>query len=155
MENLSMKAPQTTQISQSYFSEHITVGAEKENIEKLIRFAENFFARAECPKDIITDFCVAIDEAAANICSYAYPEGAAGTVTMSCRFDKALGEYGIDFSDSGIPFDPLGVPAADTSAPASERKIGGLGIHIMRALMDDVRYEYLGGCNILRMTKRG
>ncbi len=151
MNNLKNPSPQT---SQSCILESVTAAAEKENIEKLIAFAEDFLVRAKCPKDMITDFCVAIDEAAANICSYAYPAGAGGTVSLSCRFDKALGEYGVSFSDSGIPFDPLKAPAADTSATASERAIGGLGIHIMRTLMDDMRYEYSDGRNILSMTKR-
>lgn len=160
MKNLSKQAPQTSQAPrtsqapQSFFSERVTMGAEKENIKKLIEFAEDFFVRTKCPKDIITDFCIAIDEAAANICSYAYPVGTAGTISLNCRFDKALGEYGASFSDSGIPFDPLGAPAADTSAPASERTIGGLGIHIIRNLMDDIRYEYSEGRNILSITKR-
>ncbi len=151
MKNFKKQAPQTLQ---RFFSEKVTVGAEKENIEKLTQFAEDFFVRAKCPKDMITDFCVVIDEAAANICSYAYPVGTAGTMSLSCRFDKALGEYGVSFADSGIPFDPLEVPAVDTSAPASERAIGGLGIHIMRTLMDDIRYEYSDGRNILSMMKR-
>ncbi len=151
MKNLNDQAPQN---SQSFFSESVTVGAEKENIKKLTEFAEDFFVRAKCPKDIITDFCIAIDEAAANICSYAYPDGVVGTMTLSCRFDKALGEYGASFSDSGIPFDPLEVPAADTSAPISDRAVGGLGIHIIRGLMDDIRYEYSEGRNILSITKR-
>jgi len=130
------------------------VGAEKENIKKLIEFAEDFFVRTKCPKGIITDFCIAIDEAAANICSYAYPKGTVGTISLICRFDKTFGEYGVSFSDSGIPFDPLEASAADTSAPVSERAIGGLGIHIMRTLMDDIKYEYSDGRNILSMTKR-
>lgn len=154
MKNLNKQALQAAQTSQSCFSESVTVAAKKENIEKLTEFAKDFFVRAECPKDMITDFCVAIDEAAANICSYAYPAGADGTLSLSCRFDKALGEYGVSFSDSGIPFDPLKAPAADTSAPASERAIGGLGIHIMRTLMDNIKYEYSDGRNILSMIKR-
>ncbi len=148
MENLNTNAPQF------YLSKSITVGAEKENIEKLIKFAEDFFVGTGCPKSIITDFCVAIDEAAANICSYAYPDGSAGTIFMSCRFDKTLKKYGVDFADSGIPFDPLKAPAADITVSVSERAIGGLGIHIMRNLMDEMRYEYSNGRNVLRMTKR-
>lgn len=144
----------SAQISQSCISESAAVAAEKENIETLTKFAEDFLVRAKCPKEMITDFCIVIDEAAANICSYAYPAGDVGTVSMCCRFDRERGEYGVSFSDSGVPFDPLKAPAADTSAPASERAIGGLGIHIMRTLMDDISYEYSDGYNILCMTKR-
>ena len=56
-------------------------------------------------------------------------------------------------SDSGIPFDPTAAPEADTTLSAEERQIGGLGIHLVRQLMDEVRYERIDDKNILTLVK--
>ena len=56
--------------------------------------------------------------------------------------------------DSGKPFDPTVQSAVDTSLSAQERKIGGLGIHIMRQNMDSINYERLDNRNILTLRKK-
>ena len=60
----------------------------------------------------------------------------------------------ITFADSGIPFDPLNAPPPDVNLPAEERPIGGLGIFLVRELMDDVSYRYENGKNTLAFEKR-
>ena len=56
-------------------------------------------------------------------------------------------------SDAGIPYDPLQQEDPDVSLEADERQIGGLGIYLVKQLMDEVSYEYRGGMNILRIRK--
>jgi len=58
------------------------------------------------------------------------------------------------FSDGGIPFDPTSRPAPDITLRPGQRKIGGLGIHLVKELMDEVEYAYLGGKNRLTVKKR-
>ena len=57
-------------------------------------------------------------------------------------------------SDSGIPFDPTKQKEEDTSLSAEDREIGGLGIHLVRQLMDEIRYERVEGKNILTLVKK-
>ena len=59
----------------------------------------------------------------------------------------------LTFIDQGIPYDPLSAPAPDITLSAKERKLGGLGVHITKHLMDDAVYEYKDGRNILRLRK--
>ena len=59
----------------------------------------------------------------------------------------------ITFVDHGIPYDPLAKDDPDVSLPANDRPVGGLGIFMTKKLMDDVKYEYLDGQNILTLKK--
>jgi anti-sigma regulatory factor (Ser/Thr protein kinase) len=60
----------------------------------------------------------------------------------------------VEIVDEAAAFDPLARPAPDTDQALEERPIGGLGIHIVKQLMDDVRYRREGGKNVLTLTKR-
>jgi anti-sigma regulatory factor (Ser/Thr protein kinase) len=60
----------------------------------------------------------------------------------------------ITLRDRGKPFDPASVPAPDMHLPLHERRIGGLGLHLIYQLMDDVRFEFRDGVNTLTMVKR-
>ena len=94
---------------------------------------------------------LALEEAVVNVMNYAYPEGTKGYVDISVQTDSS----GLTFviSDSGQPFDPTATPDADISLGVTERPIGGLGIYLVRNIMDSVSYERTDGKNILTMTK--
>lgn len=94
---------------------------------------------------------LAIEEAVVNVMNYAYPQGTVGDVCIEARVRDGQLEFVI--SDSGAPFDPTAQQAADTTLSAEERPIGGLGIHLVRQLMDGVCYERTGGKNILTLRK--
>ena len=95
---------------------------------------------------------LALEEAVVNVMSYAYPEGTKGYVDISVQSDSC----GLTFviSDSGKPFDPTTRGEVDTTLSAEERSIGGLGIHLVRQLMDSIQYEYKDGHNVLTLKKK-
>ncbi|MBQ9186518.1 MAG: SpoIIE family protein phosphatase [Prevotella sp.] len=94
---------------------------------------------------------LAIEEAVVNVMQYAYPEGTKGTVNIVATIADGLLTFVI--SDSGKPFDPTAKADVDTTLPAEERPIGGLGIHLVRQMMDDITYERKGNKNILTLRK--
>ena len=96
---------------------------------------------------------LATDEAASNIIEHAYVGMADGVLDLSCGMKKQ--ELVISLIDHGLPFDPADVPLPDLQADLSDRKIGGLGIFLMRKLMDEVHYHSNADkSNILTMIKR-
>ena len=105
-----------------------------------------------CPEKTKTQINIAIDELYGNIASYAYGEGS-GEVTVAVDYDSDAGAVSISFQDEGKPFNPLESGDPDVTLSARERKVGGLGIFLVRKSMDDVRYEYRDGKNILTIRK--
>jgi serine/threonine-protein kinase RsbW len=96
---------------------------------------------------------LATDEAASNIIEHAYEKITNGVLELSCGVRDDL--ITIVLIDHGESFDPSEIPLPDLKADLSDRKIGGLGIFLMRKLMDDVHYEVTANRgNILTMTKR-
>ena len=94
---------------------------------------------------------LALEEAVSNVMLYAYPQDKGGTVLIEAERTAD----GIEFviSDSGIPFDPTERKEADITLSAEEREIGGLGIHLVRQIMDSIEYERKDGRNILTLKK--
>ena len=95
---------------------------------------------------------LALEEAVTNVILYAYPEGTDGEVNI----DAAVADHALTFTivDGGKPFDPTAREAVDINAGVEERPVGGLGIHLVRQIMDDVRYERRGRNNVLILTKK-
>lgn len=101
----------------------------------------------------VMQIALAVEEVFVNIASYSYPDSEGDAeVTVERLADPPA--IRITFEDSGIPFDPLNAPQPDVNLPAEERPIGGLGIFLVRELMDDVSYRYENGKNILAFEKR-
>ena len=95
---------------------------------------------------------VAIDEVLSNIAQYAYDSGK-GTVTVRLESERRPPAVRITFIDHGKPYDPLTREDPDVALSAEERQAGGLGIFLVKKAMDDVRYEYRDGQNILTVRK--
>lgn len=89
---------------------------------------------------------VAVEEAFVNICSYA------GTDDVAVSLSGCGSAVRITFLDRGRPFNPLTGTAPDLTLPAEERQAGGLGIHLIRTIADEVSYTRADGANILALT---
>lgn len=95
---------------------------------------------------------IAADEIFTNIVSYGYPhEG--GTANVAVEFDPAARLLTMTFTDTGVAYDPLAAAAPDVSRPLAERHPGGLGIFMVRRLMDSVEYHRQDGKNVLVLQK--
>ena len=95
---------------------------------------------------------LAIEEAVVNVMNYAYPAGTEGTVCIDAQVSNGVLQFVI--SDSGAPFDPTARAEVDTTLSAEERGIGGLGIHIVRQIMDSIDYKRVDGRNVLTLGKK-
>lgn len=95
---------------------------------------------------------VAVEEAVVNVMKYAYPPGMHGDVTIEAASNDVRLKFTI--IDSGAPFDPTVQSEVDTTLAAKDRKIGGLGIHIMRQNMDSINYERIDNLNVLTLRKK-
>lgn len=132
----------------------ITVDADTGSLDKVTDFINNMLVRHGCPNKTIIQIDIIIDELFSNIAYYAYPKGT-GDVTVKIEIIREQTPAAvITFTDCGIPYNPLERDNPDTTLSARERKIGGLGIFIVRKNVDDISYEYAGSRNILRI-KRG
>lgn len=132
----------------------LTVPARCDAFEQLRTRLTTVAAQFHIPERETDHLLIAADEVFSNIAAYAYPDGG-GTVEIRLTANADGTELSLAFSDRGIPFDPLAVKPPDTSAPLADRKIGGLGIHVVRKLMDQLVYRRAeDGRNILTLTKR-
>lgn len=91
------------------------------------------------------------EEIVVNIVNYAYPAETVGEVSINVWADDK--RITLEFIDRGTPFDPLEKEDPDVTLGISERAIGGLGIFLVKQMMETVEYRYEGGCNILTVSK--
>ena len=120
-------------------------------VSQLEGWLETVSRELECPESLIPSLNLALEEAVTNVILYAYPKGIYGPVELDALREGNSLKFVL--SDSGKPFDPTARPDADVNASLEDRQIGGLGIHLVRSIMDAVSYEYSDGRNILTMTK--
>lgn len=94
---------------------------------------------------------LAIEEMVANVIFYAYPAGITADISLTAESDGK--ELTIVLSDTGIPFDPTAKDDADTDTNPMDREQGGMGILIVRNIMNEVVYRRIGDINQLTMKK--
>ena len=130
----------------------ITVEAVTENLDKVTDFVNNALEERGCSMRDILKIDVAVDAIIANTARYAYDHGK-GDMTLRLSFEEDPLRVEFEFIDSGKPFDPLEREDPDVSLDAAHRKIGGLGIFVVKKTMDKVSYRYADGQNILTVVK--
>ena len=123
-----------------------------ENLEQVINFINKELDSNACPAKIKTQIDVVIDELFANIANYAYKEKD-GEVIIKIDFEENPKCVEITFMDRGIPFNPLEREDPDITLSINERQIGGLGIFMVKKIMDEVTYDFKEGYNILKIKK--
>lgn len=129
----------------------LTIEAKTENFSAVREFIDEKLEKLGCKMKIQFQIDVAVEEIFVNIAHYAYePDTGMAEIRFSADDDTAT----ITFIDSGKPYNPLEKPDPDITLSADEREIGGLGILMVRKSMDDMKYEYIGGQNILSIIKK-
>ena len=131
---------------------HLILHNNIQQIPQLASFVEAIAQDRHLDQSLAMSLNLALEEAVTNVIMYAYPPGSDGLVDIEAIIRKDS----IDFLviDSGRPFDPTGVPEVNVDASLEERKVGGLGIFLVRNIMDTVCYERKEGKNLLKMTKK-
>jgi anti-sigma regulatory factor (Ser/Thr protein kinase) len=131
----------------------IRFAAKFEFLDEIREFVGEIARKGGFGEKDVYNIQLATDEAASNIIEHAYEGIADGVLDLSCGMEADA--IKIILIDYGLPFDPSQIPLPDLKADLSDRKIGGLGIFLMRKLMDDVRYEPRPDkSNVLTMIKR-
>ena len=125
----------------------ISIAPTLDKLPEATSFFEDILSAADAPMKVIAQVNVAVDEIFSNIARYS----GATAATLGCSL--ADGRITLRFSDNGRPYDPTGKPDPDTTLSAEERDIGGLGIFMVKKIMDEVTYEYVDGLNILTLVK--
>lgn len=126
---------------------HLTIKNDIKELSALPGFVEGLGLDAKTTMNLN----LALEEAATNVVLYAYDTPGTGTVDIHATIKDHMVRFVI--SDSGKPFDPTKAGTPDISLPGDERPVGGLGIFLIRKLMDTVKYSRKDGKNILTLTK--
>jgi anti-sigma regulatory factor (Ser/Thr protein kinase) len=127
----------------------ISVPSSSSSLNKLSDWLSSVLRVYHCPEAISNQVMLANEEIFINIATYAYPMD--GEVTV--RIGKKGNLLALQYEDEGVPFNPLEMPAPEINVPLEERKIGGLGIFIVRQIMDNVKYKRENNKNKLTLYK--
>lgn len=130
----------------------LVIAADRNNLLKVQSFIDEQLEDAGCLMLTQIAIDVAVEELFVNIASYAYVQEIGVAVVQVEMLDDPL-SVKITFIDNGKQYDPLAKPDPDITLAAKERKKGGLGIYMVKNSMDDMRYEYRDGKNILTIKK--
>ncbi|MBR4503200.1 MAG: ATP-binding protein [Clostridia bacterium] len=131
----------------------ITVNASLNEIRTATDFINRQLTEAGCDEWFRIQIDVAIDEILSNIARFAYHQKA-GNATVRFETENDPRNIVLTFIDRGTPYDPLTAAIPDISLPAKDRSIGGLGMFMVRKIMDDISYSYQDGQNILTVRKK-
>ena len=132
--------------------ESLTITNKVSEITKLNAFVQSATTAIHMENQLAHKIKLAVEEAVTNCIEYAYPADTIGDVTVAVEADDTTIRFII--TDAGANFDPTNVSKADTTLSVDERPVGGLGVFLVRNLMDSINYERRDGKNILRMEKR-
>ena len=129
----------------------LTVPAVTDQLDEVTAFIDAFLEERGCSVKTQMQIDLSVEEVFVNIAHYAYPEKEGDA---EIRLSEADGVVTLVFADAGIPYDPLQREDPDVTLSAEERKIGGLGILLVKKNMDEVSYSYENGRNVLTLKKR-
>jgi len=121
-------------------------------LNRVVAFLEGLEEEWELPLAIITPINLVLEEALSNVIFYAYEKGSSHEIKID--FAHSANQLDITITDTGKPFDPTQKEDPDIELSVEDRPIGGLGIFLIRKIMNEVSYERVGQENILRMTKK-
>ena len=121
-------------------------------INKLSQFIDEIGEEFSLTPDIVFNLNLVLEEAVANVINYAYPKEEHQSIYLSAKLQD--GSIVFVLTDTGKEFDPTMAPEADITLSAEDRPIGGLGIFLIRQIMNQVKYERIEGKNVLTLEKK-
>lgn len=138
--------------AQSASGDELILPARVENLEAVQAFVAERVG-ADCSPKTQMQLDLAVEEIFVNIASYAYAPGE-GEAALRVELSDEPRAVTLTFRDRGVPYDPLAREDPDVNSLAEDRQIGGLGVFLTKQLMDELRYEYKDGQNVLTMIKK-
>lgn len=129
----------------------MSIGADQDEVAKVNATLADFADAHALPAAIRRSMNVVLDELLTNTVSYGLAERAGGKVTIDVELQPD--RLTVTLTDNGKPFDQFGRAAPDTTLSVEERPIGGLGIHLVRQLVDEVSYHRRGDSNVVVLVK--
>ena len=130
----------------------IILANELSEISRLNDFIEDIGNKFNLTPDVVFNLNLVLEEAVVNVINYAYPKEDHESIYLSAKMQD--GTIIFVLSDSGKEFDPTMAPEADVTLSAEDRQIGGLGIFLIRQIMNEVKYERIDGKNVLTLEKK-
>lgn len=121
-------------------------------ISKLNEFVEEIGNEFSLTPDVVFNVNLVLEEAIVNVINYAYPKEKHESIYLSAQLHE--GSIVFVLTDTGMQFDPTKAPEADITLSLEERPIGGLGIFLIRQIMNEVSYERIDGKNVLTLSKK-
>ena len=152
-DDLTMLAIQYTKHQEDItYQRSLTLTNDIKRVPRLNTFIDEVCEANGFDMATIMQINLAIEEAVVNIMNYAYPKGTKGDITIEAKANDT--QLSFIISDTGKPFDPTAKAEVDITLSAEDRAIGGLGIHLIRQIMDNINYERIDGHNILTLIKK-
>ncbi len=124
-----------------------------DELQQVNQFIDAIGTELHLDGELLMNLNLVLEEMVSNVIFYAYPQGTSAQIELSAEYDSASRELTFVLSDQGEAFDPTAKPDADISVSPADRQIGGLGIYIVRNIMNHVTYQRLEGRNLLTMKK--
>lgn len=133
-------------------AERLQIDALTENMDKVRAFIESYLEKTDCPPDVMMKIDLAVEELFVNVAYYAYGDDS-GMAAILIEVPENERKVTVTVEDGGIRFDPFDKPEVKTASSAKDQPIGGLGIHIVKKMMDKVSYEFKENRNIVTIEK--
>ena len=130
----------------------LTFKNEEQELTRVAEFMENVCDELQLDMHVAMKLQLAMEEMVTNVIFYAYPEGTTADISLTAESDDK--ELTFILSDTGKPFDPTAKEDADTEINPMDREQGGMGILIVKNIMNEVSYQRLGNTNQLTMKKK-
>lgn len=130
---------------------HIVITNEIAEISVITDFVEQIGAELELKPSLVMSLNLVLEEAISNIILYAYPQRMGELITI--MVEKTDNMLIFTITDKGVVFDPTVVPEADIMLSVQERPIGGLGIYLIKKIMNEVEYQRIDGNNVFTLKK--
>ncbi|MBR5749141.1 MAG: SpoIIE family protein phosphatase [Prevotella sp.] len=137
---------------ETVLDERIELQNDVRQVKSLNAFVQQVTARLGIEASLAKQIKLAVEEAVVNVMDYAYPAGMTGHIAVQATSDGQWLTFVI--TDSGVAFDPTEKEKADTTLSAEDRPVGGMGILLVRELMDSINYERTDGRNVLTLKKK-